>query len=90
MRGCPLVVVHLLVLLTLRRGPVADGKPDVLQSTTSSPLSVSVVQGGILPHFLDQCRCTTSNMFVLNMVKGHHLQLKAQPLLFCNFHLFQY
>ena len=26
-----------------------------------------------------------SNRFVLNMVKGHHLQLRSHPTLFCNF-----
>ena len=27
----------------------------------------------------------TSNRFVLNMVRGHHLQLRSHPPLFCNF-----
>ena len=38
--------------------------------------------------FLDQWRSITSNRFVLNMVQGHHLQLRLCPLLFCNFQQF--
>ena len=46
---------------------------DVLWSTTSSASPSSLGQVGTLPHFLDQWRSITSNRFVLNMVKGHHL-----------------
>ena len=38
-----------------------------------------------LPIFLDQWRSITSNKFVLNVVQGHHLQLRSHPPLFCNF-----
>ena len=37
------------------------------------------------PIFLDQWRSVTSNRFVLNMVQGHHLQLRSCPPLFCYF-----
>ena len=37
---------------------------------------------------LVQWRSIASSRFVLNMVKGHHLQLRAQPLLFHNFQYF--
>ena len=68
--------VHLQVPLTLgRRGDMGNDVPDVLQSTTSSPSSPSLVQVGTLKKFLDQWRRITSNRFVLNMVEGHHLQL---------------
>ena len=41
-----------------------------------------------LVHFTTfyQWRSITSNRYVLNMVKGHHLHLGAQPPLFHNFH----
>ena len=55
--------------------------PDVSQSSSSS----SVVRVGTLPKFLDQWKSITSNRFVLNMVKGHHLQLRCCSPLFCNF-----
>ena len=35
--------------------------------------------------FFDQWRSITSNRFVLNMVQGHHLQLRSHPPLFCDF-----
>ena len=84
------VIVSLPVLLTLqRRGAWRDRIPDVLQFTTSSSSSTSsVVQVGALPKFLDQWRSITSNRFMLNMVKGHHLQLRSCPSLFCNFKWF--
>ena len=42
----------------------------------------------LLPKILDQCRSITSNRFVLNMVKGHHIQLGCHPPLFRNFKWF--
>ena len=42
----------------------------------------------MLSHFLDQWRSITSNRFVLNMVQGHHPQLRSCPPLFCNFQQF--
>ena len=41
-----------------------------------------------LPKFLDQWRNITSNGFLLNMVNGHHLQLRHPPPLFHSFRLF--
>ena len=38
--------------------------------------------------FFDQLRNITSNMFVLNMVWGDHLQLRSHPPLFHNFQQF--
>ena len=81
--------VHLPVQLTLgRRGAMGYGIPVVLQSITSSPLSSSVVQVGTLPKFLDQWRSIRCNRCVLNMVKGHYLQLRYFPPLFYNFEQF--
>ena len=69
--------IHLPVTLTLeRREAMGDSVPDVLQSTTSSPSSSSVVQIGTLPNILDQWRSITSDRLVHNVVKGHHLQLR--------------
>ena len=87
MEGSPLVVVHLPVSLTLRRMvAMEDGIPSVLQSTMLS--TSSIVQVGKLPHFSDQWMSITFSMFVLSMVKDHHLQLRAQPPLFSNFYQF--
>ena len=50
-----LVVVHMPVSLTLRRrGTMGGDIPDILQSTTSSTSSLSVILVGTLPHFLGQ------------------------------------
>ena len=61
--------------------------PDVLQPSTSSSSSSTSApfQVGMLFKFLDQWRSITSNRFVLNMVQGHHLQLRSHPPLFRNF-----
>ena len=64
---------------------MGDDVPDVLQSTTSSTSSSSVMQVCSLPPFLDQWKSITSNRFRLNMVKGHYLWLRAWPPLFHNF-----
>ena len=63
------------------------GTPDVLQPSTSSSSSStsSPFQVGMLFKYLDQWRSITSNRFVLNMVRGHHLQLRSHPPLFHNF-----
>ena len=60
-----------------KKGGHGDKLPDVLQSTSSSPSSSSVVMVGTLPQSMDLWKSITTNCFVLNMVKGHHL------LLFC-------
>ena len=39
---------------------------------------------GMLFKFFDQWRSITSDRFVLNMVWGHHLQLRSYPPLFCD------
>ena len=46
------------------------------------------VQVDTVPQFLDQWRIIASSRFVLNMVRGHHLQLRCHPPLFCNFKWF--
>ena len=77
-------MVHLQVPLTLeRKGAIGDGIPNVLQSTTST-LSSSVMLVCTFPQFLDKWKSIISNSFVLNMVKGHNLQLISHPPLFCN------
>ena len=62
--------------------------PDVPQPSTSSFSSSStsaMSQVGMLFKFFDQLRSITSNRFVLNMVWGHHLQLRSHPPLFYDF-----
>ena len=66
---------------------MVNGIPDVLQSKSSSPSSSSAVQVGTLHHFLIK-RGALLPISVLNIVKGHHLQLSTLPRLFCNFHWF--
>ena len=81
--------VHLPVPLTLkRRDTLGHNVPGVLQSTSSSPSSSPVVQGGTLPTNLNQSRSITVSRFVLNMVKGHHLQFRWHCLLCHNFKWF--
>ena len=67
------------------------GTPDVPQASTSLSSSSStpaMFQVGMLFRFLDQWRSITSNRFVLNMVWGHHLQLRSHPPLFHDFQHF--
>ena len=67
---------------------VGVGTPGVPQPSTSSCSSSStsaMFQVGMLFKFFDQWRSITSNRFVLNMVRGHHLQLRTCPPLFCDF-----
>ena len=59
----------------------------LLQSTTSSSSSPSVMQVGKLPQFLDQWRTITSISFVFNVNKGHNLQLSCHPLIFVYFQI---
>ena len=61
---------------------------DVPQPSTSSSFSSStsaMFQVGMHFKFFDQWRRITSNRFVLNMVLGHHLQLRSHPPLFHDF-----
>ena len=62
-----------------------DSIPDILQSTTLSPSSATVVQAGTIPKILGQRTSITSNRFVHNMVEGHPLHLSCHSLLFHNF-----
>ena len=66
---------------------VGVGAPDVSQPSTSSSSSSTSApfQVGMLFKFFDQWRSITSNRFMLNMVRHHHLQLRSCPPLFCNF-----
>ena len=67
---------------------IGVGAPDVPQPPTSSSSSSSTsapFQVGMLFKFFEQWRSITSNRFVLNMVWGHHLQLRSCPPLFCDF-----
>ena len=61
------------------------GTPDISQSTASSSSLSLVFQVDMLSHFLDQWGSITSNRNGLNMVQGHHLQLRSHPPLFRNF-----
>ena len=70
-----------------KRG-IGVGSPDVPESLTSSAFSSSTsaaFQVGMLFRYFDQWRSITSNRFVLNMVQGHHLQLRSHPALFHDF-----
>ena len=86
-----LVVLFPPVLLS-QEGKVGMGvgTPDVSWPSTpsSSSLTSATFQVGMLFRFLDQWRSITSNRFVLNMVQGHHLQLRSHPPLFHNFRHF--
>ena len=68
-----------------KKGGCRVSIPDVSQSTASLSSSYLVLQVGMLFQFLDQWRSIISNRFVLNMVRGHHLQLRSCPPLFHNF-----
>ena len=68
---------------TRRKGGCGISTPDVSPSSASSSSSSAVFQVGMLFSFLDQWRSITSNRFMLNMVWGHHLQLRSCPPLFC-------
>ena len=87
-----LVALFPPVLLS-QEGKVGMGvsTPDVPQPSTSSSSSSSTsatFQVGMLFIFFDQLRSITSNRFVLNMVQGHHLQLRSHPPLFRDFQHF--
>ena len=88
-----LLVVLFPPILLSQEGKVGMGvgTPDVSQPSASSSFSSSTsapFQVGMLFKFLDQWRSITSNRFVLNMVWGHHLQLRSRPPLFRNFQHF--
>ena len=84
-------IMHPAVPLVLRRrGAMKSSVLDVLQSTTLSTSSLSVLQVGTVPQFMDHWRSITSCRFVLKMVEGHHLQLRYHSLLFCNFKWFNF
>ena len=56
---------------------MGSGIPDMLQSTTSSS---SIVEFVTVFQFLEQRGSITSNRFVLNIVKGHHIDLRCHLL----------
>ena len=64
---------------------VRDSVPDVLQSTSSSPSSASVVWVGALQKNLDQYISLTFNRVVPNVIKDLHLQLRCHPPLLQKF-----
>ena len=70
------------------KGSVGVGASDVSCSPASSLSSSAFFQVVMLFKFFDQWRSITSNRFVLNMVQGHHLQLRSHPPLFHNFEEF--
>ena len=70
------------------KGGVGVSTPDVSEPSTSSSSSSSTsatFQVGMFFKFFDQWRSITSNRFVLNMVWGHHLQLRSHPPFFHDF-----
>ena len=84
-----LVAVPPPILLRLgERGAVGVSTLDEPESSASSASSSSTsaaFQAGMLFKFFDQWRNITSNRFVLNMVQGHHPQLRTHPPFFCSF-----
>ena len=71
-----------------RKGGMGVSTPDVPEPSTSSTSSSSTsatFQVGMLFKFFDQWRSIASSKFVLNMVWGHHLQLRSCPPLFHDF-----
>ena len=71
-----------------RKGGMGVSAPDVTEPSTSSASSSSTsapFQVGMIFKFFDQWRSITSNRFVLNMVWGHHLQLRSYSPLFHDF-----
>ena len=73
---------------TRRKGDMGVSIPDVPESSASSASSSSTsaaFQVGMLFIFFDHWRSITSNRFVLNMVWGHHLQVRSHPPLLCDF-----
>ena len=92
--GMRLIQVARSVLVTVSPPvvPILGGKgslevstPGVSQSSTSSSSSSAVFQVGMLFKFFDQWRGIICNRYVLNMVWGHHLQIRSHASLFCNF-----
>ena len=87
-----LVAVSPPVLLSQEgKGVMGVSTPDVPEASTSSSSSSSTsatFQVGRLFKFFDQWRSITSNRFVLNMVQGHHLQLRSHSPLFHDFQCF--
>ena len=59
--------------------------PQPSTSSSSSSFTSATFQVGMLFKFFDQWRSITSNRYVLNMVQGHHLQLRTCPPLFHDF-----
>ena len=86
---CLLVAVSPPVLpIVGGTGAIGVGTPDVPQSIASSSSSSAGFQVGMLFIFFNQWRTITSKRFVINMVWGHHIQLRTHPPLFHNFQQF--
>ena len=68
--------------------PDVPDMPEPSFSSASSSSTSATFQVGMLFKFFDQWRSITSNRFVLNMVGGHHLQLRSHPPLFHDFQHF--
>ena len=68
-----------------RKGVCGSWCSYVPWSSATSSNSSAAFQVGRLFRFFDQWRGITSNRFVHNMVRGHHLQLWSHPPLFHNF-----
>ena len=82
-------------MLLSQEGKVGMGvsTPDVPEASTSSSSSSStstMFQVGMLFKCFDQWKSITCSRFVLNMVWGHHLQLRSHPPLFCDFQHFNF
>ena len=77
-----LVAVSPPVLLILAGKGLWESESDVSEYLASSSSSSAVLQVGMLFKLFDQWRSITCNRFVLNMVGGHHLQLRSHPPLF--------
>ena len=72
------LIMYLEVQLILRR-------KGAMGYSISWISSSSVIQAGTLSCFLDQWKRITSNTFMLNVVKGHHLWVRCCPPLFHKF-----
>ena len=86
-----LVAVSPPLLSQEEKGGMGVSTPNVPEPSTSSSSSSptsATFQVGMLFHFFDQWRRITPNRFVLNMVWGHHLQLRSHPPLFSDFWCF--
>ena len=73
----------------MKKGSYVPWHSDAPQSTNSSNIIFISCEGWYTSQFLDQWRRGASNRYVLNMVKGHHLQFGCHSPLFVNIKLFK-